>query len=56
MVLVPKSSYNKKVKMNNIKIVINSIEFSLLTQKIQNSVISTTSNNLSNWSRLSSLW
>nr|YP_010233278.1 NADH-plastoquinone oxidoreductase subunit K [Nitraria tangutorum]YP_011032757.1 NADH-plastoquinone oxidoreductase subunit K [Nitraria pamirica]YP_011032845.1 NADH-plastoquinone oxidoreductase subunit K [Nitraria sibirica]YP_011032933.1 NADH-plastoquinone oxidoreductase subunit K [Nitraria roborowskii]QUL61434.1 NADH-plastoquinone oxidoreductase subunit K [Nitraria sphaerocarpa]QHE65747.1 NADH dehydrogenase subunit K [Nitraria tangutorum]QKY75650.1 NADH-plastoquinone oxidoreductase subunit len=34
----------------------NSIEFSLLDRTTQNSVISTTSNDLSNWSRLSSLW
>nr|YP_009390643.1 NADH-plastoquinone oxidoreductase subunit K [Litchi chinensis]ARV87106.1 NADH-plastoquinone oxidoreductase subunit K [Litchi chinensis]QRG00080.1 NADH-plastoquinone oxidoreductase subunit K [Litchi chinensis] len=34
----------------------NSIEFSLLDQTIPNSVISTTSNDLSNWSKLSSLW
>ncbi|KAJ4700138.1 NAD(P)H-quinone oxidoreductase subunit K, chloroplastic, partial [Melia azedarach] len=34
----------------------NSIEFALFDRTIQNSVISTTSNDLSNWSRLSSLW
>ncbi|XP_057533775.1 NAD(P)H-quinone oxidoreductase subunit K, chloroplastic-like [Amaranthus tricolor] len=34
----------------------NSIEFPLLDRIAQNSVISTTSNDLSNWSRLSSLW
>ncbi|KAI3854582.1 hypothetical protein MKW92_023979 [Papaver armeniacum] len=34
----------------------NSIEFPLLDQSTQNSFISTTSNDLSNWSRLSSLW
>nr|YP_009476388.1 NADH-plastoquinone oxidoreductase subunit K [Dimocarpus longan]YP_009862789.1 NADH-plastoquinone oxidoreductase subunit K [Pometia pinnata]YP_010023742.1 NADH dehydrogenase subunit K [Nephelium lappaceum]YP_010616070.1 NADH dehydrogenase subunit K [Nephelium ramboutan-ake]AVM38828.1 NADH-plastoquinone oxidoreductase subunit K [Dimocarpus longan]QKD76164.1 NADH-plastoquinone oxidoreductase subunit K [Pometia pinnata]QOP63090.1 NADH dehydrogenase subunit K [Nephelium lappaceum]QPZ93647.1 NA len=34
----------------------NSIEFSLLDRTIPNSVISTTSNDLSNWSKLSSLW
>ncbi|KAL4030254.1 hypothetical protein IC575_008490 [Cucumis melo] len=34
----------------------NSIEFSLLDRTTQTSVISTTSNDLSNWSRLSSLW
>ena len=34
----------------------NSIEFPLLDQTVQNSVISTTLNDLSNWSRLSSLW
>ena len=32
------------------------IEFPLLDRTTQNSVISTTSNDLSNWSRLSSLW
>nr|UVF31016.1 NADH dehydrogenase subunit K [Genista tridentata subsp. tridentata] len=34
----------------------NSIEFPLLDRTTQNSVISTTLNDLSNWSRLSSLW
>nr|YP_009668653.1 NADH-plastoquinone oxidoreductase subunit K [Adenia mannii]QCW93429.1 NADH-plastoquinone oxidoreductase subunit K [Adenia mannii] len=34
----------------------NSIEFSVLNRTTQISVISTTSNDLSNWSRLSSLW
>ncbi len=34
----------------------NSIEFPLLDRTTQTSVISTTSNDLSNWSRLSSLW
>nr|YP_009434683.1 NADH-plastoquinone oxidoreductase subunit K [Sinowilsonia henryi]ATG24482.1 NADH-plastoquinone oxidoreductase subunit K [Sinowilsonia henryi] len=34
----------------------NSIEVPLLDRTTQNSVISTTSNDLSNWSRLSSLW
>ncbi|KAK7297204.1 hypothetical protein VNO77_48770 [Canavalia gladiata] len=34
----------------------NSIEFSLLDRTTKNSVISTTLNDLSNWSRLSSLW
>jgi NAD(P)H-quinone oxidoreductase subunit K len=34
----------------------NSIEFLLLDRTAQNSVISSTSNDLSNWSRLSSLW
>ncbi|XP_028101301.1 uncharacterized protein LOC114300643 [Camellia sinensis] len=34
----------------------NSIEFTLLDRTTQNSVISTTFNDLSNWSRLSSLW
>nr|QHH23082.1 NADH-plastoquinone oxidoreductase subunit K [Rhodiola dumulosa] len=36
--------------------VMNSVEFPLLNRTSQNSVISTTSNDLSNWSRLSSLW
>nr|YP_009512332.1 NADH-plastoquinone oxidoreductase subunit K [Stylosanthes viscosa]AXJ91799.1 NADH-plastoquinone oxidoreductase subunit K [Stylosanthes viscosa] len=34
----------------------NSIEFPLLDRRTQNSIISTTLNDLSNWSRLSSLW
>nr|YP_009403149.1 NADH dehydrogenase subunit K [Cyanea leptostegia]ASA34342.1 NADH dehydrogenase subunit K [Cyanea leptostegia] len=34
----------------------NSIDFPLLNRTTQNSVISTTPNDLSNWSRLSSLW
>ena len=34
----------------------NSIEFPLLDQTTKNSVISTTLNDFSNWSRLSSLW
>ena len=34
----------------------NSIEFPLFDRTTQNSVISTTLNDLSNWSRLSSLW
>nr|YP_010954132.1 NADH-plastoquinone oxidoreductase subunit K [Hydrobryum floribundum]WMV01527.1 NADH-plastoquinone oxidoreductase subunit K [Hydrobryum floribundum] len=34
----------------------NSMEFPLLNRTTQPSVISTTSNDLSNWSRLSSLW
>nr|YP_010043946.1 NADH dehydrogenase subunit K [Securigera varia]QPF22176.1 NADH dehydrogenase subunit K [Securigera varia] len=34
----------------------NSIEFPLIDRTTQNSVISTTLNDLSNWSRLSSLW
>ncbi|KAL2892699.1 NAD(P)H-quinone oxidoreductase subunit K chloroplastic [Bienertia sinuspersici] len=37
-------------------VVINSIEFPLLDRIAQNSIISTTSNDLSNWARLSSLW
>nr|YP_008994477.1 NADH-plastoquinone oxidoreductase subunit K [Hypseocharis bilobata]AGV02907.1 NADH-plastoquinone oxidoreductase subunit K [Hypseocharis bilobata] len=38
------------------KTIMNSIEFSFFDRRAQNSVISTTSNDLSNWSRLSSLW
>ncbi|MFS7978925.1 putative NADH:ubiquinone reductase (H(+)-translocating) [Helianthus anomalus] len=34
----------------------NSIEFPLFHRTTQNSVISTTLNDLSNWSKLSSLW
>nr|YP_010428476.1 NADH-plastoquinone oxidoreductase subunit K [Tetracera sarmentosa]USO20319.1 NADH-plastoquinone oxidoreductase subunit K [Tetracera sarmentosa] len=61
MVLVPDYSYNKKKKgKKNIETIMNSIEFPLLDRTTQNSVISsvisTTSNDLSNWSRLSSLW
>nr|YP_010314415.1 NADH-plastoquinone oxidoreductase subunit K [Cissus tuberosa]UNA63980.1 NADH-plastoquinone oxidoreductase subunit K [Cissus tuberosa] len=56
MVLVPEYSDNKKGKKNNIETVINSIEFPLIDRTTQNSVISTTSNDLSNWARLSSLW
>ena len=45
-------------KKKKIETVMNSIEFPLLyrTAPQKNSVISTTSNDLSNWSRLSSLW
>ncbi|KAI3895055.1 hypothetical protein MKW92_003517 [Papaver armeniacum] len=58
MVLAPEYSDNKKKKeeKNDIEIVMNSIEFPVLDQTTQNLVISTTSNDLSNWSRLSSLW
>nr|UDZ59956.1 NADH-plastoquinone oxidoreductase subunit K [Limnophyton obtusifolium]UDZ59957.1 NADH-plastoquinone oxidoreductase subunit K [Limnophyton obtusifolium] len=56
MVLVSEYSDNKKRKKNNIETVINLIEFPLVDQTIPNSVISTTLNDLSNWSRLSSLW
>nr|WEV91954.1 NADH-plastoquinone oxidoreductase subunit K [Dischidia nummularia] len=51
MVLTPEYSDNTKKK--KIETVMNSIEFH---RTIQNSVISTTLNDLSNWSRLSSLW
>lgn len=58
MVLAPEFSDNKKnkVKQKKIERVMNSIEFPLVNRTTQNSVISTTSNDLSNWSRLSSLW
>lgn len=58
MVLAPEYSDNKKKKKvkNDIETVINLIEFPLVDQTIPNSVISTTSNDFSNWSRLSSLW
>ena len=52
MVLILEYLDNKK----NIETVMNSIEFPLLDRTTQISVISTTSNDLSNWSRLSSLW
>ena len=45
-----------KRKKEKIEIVMNSIEFPLFDRTTQNSVISTTLNDLSNWSRLSSLW
>nr|YP_010559411.1 NADH-plastoquinone oxidoreductase subunit K [Euphorbia enterophora]UED20850.1 NADH-plastoquinone oxidoreductase subunit K [Euphorbia enterophora]UED22081.1 NADH-plastoquinone oxidoreductase subunit K [Euphorbia tirucalli] len=45
-----------KKQKNNIETIMNSIEFPLLDRTTQISVISTTSNDLSNWSRLSSLW
>nr|QHN51765.1 NADH-plastoquinone oxidoreductase subunit K [Boehmeria nivea var. nipononivea]QHN51849.1 NADH-plastoquinone oxidoreductase subunit K [Boehmeria tomentosa] len=45
------------IKKNTIETVMNSIiEFPLLDRTTKNSVISTTSSDLSNWSRLSSLW
>nr|UDZ59947.1 NADH-plastoquinone oxidoreductase subunit K [Burnatia enneandra] len=56
MVLASEYSDNKKREKNNIETVINLIEFPLVDQTIPNSVISTTLNDLSNWSRLSSLW
>lgn len=54
--VLTKYSEKKKEGEDSIKTVINLIEFSLLDQTTTNSVISTTSNDLSNWSRLSSLW
>nr|YP_009921199.1 NADH-plastoquinone oxidoreductase subunit K [Litsea acutivena]QMS49739.1 NADH-plastoquinone oxidoreductase subunit K [Litsea acutivena] len=58
MVLAPEYSDNQNQKEGKdyIETVMNSIEFPLLDRTAQNSVISTTSNDLSNWSRLSSLW
>ncbi|YP_009054433.1 NADH-plastoquinone oxidoreductase subunit K (chloroplast) [Populus euphratica] len=47
---------NENKKKKNIETVMNSIEFPLLDRTTPISVISTTSNDLSNWSRLSSLW
>nr|YP_009828564.1 NADH-plastoquinone oxidoreductase subunit K [Physalis pubescens]QJC14260.1 NADH-plastoquinone oxidoreductase subunit K [Physalis pubescens] len=55
MVLAPEYSDNKKKNgKNKIETVMNSIQFP--DQTAPNSVISTTLNDLSNWSRLSSLW
>nr|YP_009572274.1 NADH-plastoquinone oxidoreductase subunit K [Debregeasia orientalis]YP_010378756.1 NADH-plastoquinone oxidoreductase subunit K [Debregeasia hekouensis]QBE86162.1 NADH-plastoquinone oxidoreductase subunit K [Debregeasia orientalis]QZF76222.1 NADH-plastoquinone oxidoreductase subunit K [Debregeasia hekouensis]QZF76305.1 NADH-plastoquinone oxidoreductase subunit K [Debregeasia hekouensis]QZF76388.1 NADH-plastoquinone oxidoreductase subunit K [Debregeasia hekouensis] len=49
--------YSSDNKKNTIETVMNSIiEFPLLDRTTKNSVISTTSSDLSNWSRLSSLW
>nr|YP_009969161.1 NADH-plastoquinone oxidoreductase subunit K [Beilschmiedia brenesii]QNE86268.1 NADH-plastoquinone oxidoreductase subunit K [Beilschmiedia brenesii] len=56
MVLAPEYSDNQKEGKDSVETVMNSIEFPLLNRTAQNSVISTTSNDLSNWSRLSSLW
>nr|UHJ17540.1 NADH-plastoquinone oxidoreductase subunit K [Corydalis chrysosphaera] len=58
MVLAPEYSDNKKKKeeKKDIETVLNSIEFPVLDRTNQNAIISTTSNELSNWSRLSSLW
>nr|YP_010184451.1 NADH-plastoquinone oxidoreductase subunit K [Calochortus uniflorus]QVG63378.1 NADH-plastoquinone oxidoreductase subunit K [Calochortus uniflorus] len=47
---------NKKEGKDYIETVMNLIEFPLLDQTTSNSVISTTLNDFSNWSRLSSLW
>nr|YP_009262755.1 NADH-plastoquinone oxidoreductase subunit K [Ludisia discolor]ANI87420.1 NADH-plastoquinone oxidoreductase subunit K [Ludisia discolor] len=46
----------KREGKDDIETVMNLVELPLLNQKISNSIISTTSNDLSNWSRLSSLW
>nr|AFA28072.1 NADH-plastoquinone oxidoreductase subunit K [Lomandra longifolia] len=56
MVLVEYSDNQKKQGKDYIETVRNLIDFPLLDQTTPNSVISTTSNDLSNWSRLSSLW
>nr|YP_010040929.1 NADH-plastoquinone oxidoreductase subunit K [Craniotome furcata]YP_010186873.1 NADH-plastoquinone oxidoreductase subunit K [Cymaria dichotoma]QOZ41862.1 NADH-plastoquinone oxidoreductase subunit K [Craniotome furcata]QUV77490.1 NADH-plastoquinone oxidoreductase subunit K [Paralamium griffithii]QVL24555.1 NADH-plastoquinone oxidoreductase subunit K [Cymaria dichotoma] len=56
MVLAPEYSDNKKKGEKKIEKVMNSIEFPLLNRTAEISVISTTLNDLSNWSRLSSLW
>nr|WRM53828.1 NADH-plastoquinone oxidoreductase subunit K [Echinodorus grisebachii] len=56
MVLVSEYSDKKKREKKKIETVINLIEFPLVNQTIPHSVISTTLNDLSNWSRLSSLW
>nr|YP_010716667.1 NADH-plastoquinone oxidoreductase subunit K [Zingiber koshunense]YP_010717362.1 NADH-plastoquinone oxidoreductase subunit K [Zingiber cochleariforme]WDQ40563.1 NADH-plastoquinone oxidoreductase subunit K [Zingiber koshunense]WDQ41343.1 NADH-plastoquinone oxidoreductase subunit K [Zingiber cochleariforme] len=56
--VLTKYSYNqnKKEGKDYIETVMNLIEFTLLDKITTNSVISTTLNDLSNWSRLSSLW
>nr|QXO02915.1 NADH-plastoquinone oxidoreductase subunit K [Cheirostylis thailandica] len=46
----------KRERKDHIETVMNLVELPLLHKKISNSIISTTSNDLSNWSRLSSLW
>ena len=57
MVLAPEYSDNKKKEgKDSIETIMSLIEFPLLDQTSSNSVISTTPNDLSNWSRLSSLW
>nr|QVL23855.1 NADH-plastoquinone oxidoreductase subunit K [Clerodendrum japonicum] len=56
MVLAPEYSDNKKKREKRLEKVMNSIEFTLLNRTAEISVISTTLNDLSNWSRLSSLW
>ena len=56
MVLTEYSVNKKKEGKDYIETVMNLIEFPLLDKKPTNSVISTTLNDLSNWSRLSSLW
>ncbi|KAG5615115.1 hypothetical protein H5410_014939 [Solanum commersonii] len=57
MVLAPEYSDNKKKNgKNKIETIMNSIQFPLLDRTAPNLVISTTLNDLLNWSRLSSLW
>jgi NAD(P)H-quinone oxidoreductase subunit K len=56
MVLTEYLDKKKKEGKDSIETVMNLIEFPLLDQTSSNSVISTTPNDLSNWSRLSSLW
>jgi NAD(P)H-quinone oxidoreductase subunit K len=56
MVLTEYLDKKKKEGKDSIETVMNLIEFPLLDQTSSNSVISTTLNDLSNWSRLSSLW
>ncbi|KAL4190783.1 hypothetical protein AMTRI_Chr07g26420 [Amborella trichopoda] len=56
MVLAPEYSDDKKEGKDSIEIVMNSMEFPLLDRTTPNSIISITPNDLSNWSRLSSLW
>nr|QYK18338.1 NAD(P)H-quinone oxidoreductase subunit K [Anathallis microphyta] len=46
----------KRERKDDIETVMNLVEFPLLNQTTPNSIISTTLNDLSNWSRLSSLW
>jgi NAD(P)H-quinone oxidoreductase subunit K len=55
MVLTEYLDKKKKEGKDSIETVMNLIEFPLLDQTNSNSVISTTPNDLSNWSRLS-LW
>lgn len=47
---------NKREGKDDIETVMNLLELPLLNQTTSNSIISTTSNDLSNWSKLSSLW
>jgi NAD(P)H-quinone oxidoreductase subunit K len=57
MVLTEYSNKKKKKEgKDSIETIMSLIEFPLLDQTSSNSVISTTPNDLSNWSRLSSLW